>query len=65
MHEGNRAEGSALNQNRFLVQDLAWLHDVTVSIEHDCTRQLFLDQLQIHQSVVDARKPRSREFDQV
>ena len=62
---GDGTKTSALNQYRFFVKNFGGLDRLTVRLEHHRICQALANQLQTHQSVIDALKDRSGELDQV
>ena len=48
----DRPEASALDQDRFLVENLRWLHGLAIGREHHGIGQALANKLQTHQAIV-------------
>ena len=62
---GYRPKTPALNQYRFFVKNFSRLNRFTVRLEHHSICQALANQLQTHQSVINALKDRSGKLDHV
>ena len=62
---GYRPKIAALNQDRFFVEHLGRLNRLAVRLEHNGIRETLADELQTHQSIIDALKDGSGKFNHV